>query len=291
MVVFIKKSSKFPRKSNPKLDQSASIAVKSFESYISESFNGLLSDQSHGSLTWFIPCFKFLQGINRAFAKLVKDLDYPLNKWKGDLAEDYLSHTLNILDTLNSISSSISHLGMSRLALCHAITLIHDSPSAALQHLKPVTPRKIESLDCKKKGVESFNCDKERVIYDAMVKMKEANLVIVRVLLCGLSEGSGDHLGLLNTVELEGFDLGFAGKLMVKEIEEVNVAVKKMKASLVEGKKSSKNELAAEELKRMLGELENLLEMVNKEANCFFSEVLARRSELIDCLRLPKSSS
>ncbi|XP_021738800.1 uncharacterized protein LOC110705265 [Chenopodium quinoa] len=291
MVLFTKRSTKFPRKSDPKLDNSQSVALKSFQSYLSESLNRLLSDKRYGSLSWFIPCFKFLQDKNRAFAKLVKDLDYPLSKWKGNLAEDYLSHTLNMLDALNSISSSISHLGISRLTLCHAVSLIPNSPSSALHHLKPIKPRKFEAGNCKKKGVESFNCDKERVIYEAMVKSKGIDLAISRVCLCGLSEGSEDHLGLLNSAEFEGFDLGFAENLMVKEIEEVNVAVKEIEADLIEGISCSKKKLDAEELKKMLGKLENLLELVNKEVNCFFSEVLAKRSELIDCLRLSKSSS
>ncbi|KNA12225.1 hypothetical protein SOVF_127860 [Spinacia oleracea] len=293
MVLFVKKSTKLLRTSNPKLDQSESKALKCFQSYLSESLNRLLSDKRHGSLSlsWFIPCFNFLQEINRAFTKLVKDLDHPFTKWKGDLAEDYLSHSLNILDALNSISSSISHLGNSRLTLCHAVSLIPNSSSSALHHLKPIKPRKIEPGNCKKKGVESFDCDKERAIYEAMVKLKGVNLVVFRVLLCGVSDGSVDHLGLLNSSELEGFDLGFGGNLMVKEIEEVNVTVKEVEDGLIEGRKSSNSKLAAEELKNKLGELENLLEMVNKEVNCLFSEVLARRSELINCLRLCKSNN
>ncbi|KAL2897577.1 Protein BPS1 chloroplastic [Bienertia sinuspersici] len=294
MVVLIKKSSKFRRKSNPKLDHSESIAQKSFQSYLSESLHRLLADQKHGSnslsLSWFIPCFKFLQGMNRAFAKLVKDLNYPISKWKGNFAEEYLSYTLNMLDALNSISSSISHVGISRLTLTHAISLISNSPSSAIQHLKPIIPRKVKVENPKNKGVGSFNCDEEKVIHEAMMKMKGINLLILRVLVSGLSEVNGD-LSWLNSAELEGFDLNFSDSLVVKEIEEVNEAVKRIKDGLVEEQLSSKNELVAEELKKKLGEIENLMEMVNKEVNCLFSEVLARRSELIDCLRLPKSSS
>lgn len=290
MVLLIKKSGKISRISNSKLDQSESIALNSFHSYLSENLHRLLADKRYGSLSWFIPCFKFLQGNNRAFAKLVKDLNYPVNKFKGNLAEDYLSYSLSILDALNSISSSISHLGISRLTLNHAISLIHSSPSSAIQHLKPIIPRKIEAGNCKKKSIGSFNCDKERVIYGAMSKMKEIDLVILRVLLCGLSEGTGD-LGWLNSAEMEGFNLGnFSEKLLVKEVDEVNEAVKKIEAGLVEEKKNYKYEFVAEELKKMLDELENLLEMVNKEVNCLFSEVLSRRSQLIDCLRLPRGN-
>ena len=293
MVLLIKKSSQFPRKSNKKLDQSQSIALKSFQSYLSESLNRVFAEKIHGSssisLNLYIPSFKLLQGINRAFSIFLKDLDYPIGKWKGKLAEDYLSYSLNLLDVLNSISSSISHVGISRLTLTHAISLIPNSLDSALHHLKPIKPRKIEGGNCKKSKDKCFDCDKEKIVHEAMMKMKGIELVIFRVLLCGLSEGIGD-LGLGNCVELESFDFGFDEKLMVKEIEKVNDLVKEIKDGLIEGSKSKRSEIVAQELKKMLEELENLLEMVNKEVQCLFSEVMAKRNELIDCLRLPSSS-
>ena len=155
--------------------------------------------------------------------------------------------------------------------------------------MKPIKPRKIEGGNCKKSKDKCFDCDKEKIVHEAMMKMKGIELVIFRVLLCGLSEGIGD-LGLGNCVELESFDFGFDEKLMVKEIEKVNDLVKEIKDGLIEGSKSKRSEIVAQELKKMLEELENLLEMVNKEVQCLFSEVMAKRNELIDCLRLPSSS-
>ena len=49
--------------------------------------------------------------INKAFAELAVDIDYPMNKWKVDSIEGYLNYTLSLLELLNSMSSSLSHPG------------------------------------------------------------------------------------------------------------------------------------------------------------------------------------
>ncbi|XP_074306308.1 protein BPS1, chloroplastic-like [Silene latifolia] len=296
MVVLISKLPIFLHKSKKsKLDQSESIAFQSFQSTLSENLHKLFSDHKNGlnyaslSLSWYIPSFKFIQGMNKAFAKLVKDLDYPVTKWQGKLGENYFSYTLNMLDVLNSISSSISNLGSSRLSISHAITLIASNPSSAIHHLKPIIPKKIKDFNSKDmSNVESFNCGKERVIHEAMMKMRSVDLLILKVLFRGLSGERIEENGWFNSGEFDGFNLGFGEEFVViKEIKEVNEVVKKIEGSLVGGKKSNKY-VETEELKRKLNEFESLIEMVEKEVNCLFSEVLARRNELINCFRLPK---
>ncbi|KAK9683028.1 hypothetical protein RND81_10G113600 [Saponaria officinalis] len=298
MVLLIKKLPNFPHKTkHHKLDQSKSIALQTFHSTTSENLHKLFSDHKNGlnyasiSLTWYIPCIKFIQGMNRAFAKFVKDLDYPLTKWKGNLGEDYFAYTLSMLDALNSISSSISHVGTCRLRLAHAITLISSNPASAIHQLKPIAVEKTKALDFKQVSeVKSLDGGKERVVLEAMMKMRSVVSSILKVLIRGLCGERDEEIGSINWGEFEGFDFGFGGEMIVvKEIKEVNEVVKKIEGCLVDGKKSKyEAEEKTEDLKRKLGELESLSEIVSKEIDCLFSEVLHRRNELINCFRLPK---
>ncbi|KAK9283126.1 hypothetical protein L1049_011357 [Liquidambar formosana] len=92
-------------------------------------------------------CLDLLPVINKAFPKLVVDIDCPISKWEDASAEGYLKYSLNLLEFLNSISSSLSYLGQARLALSHALSLVENSPSLPTGRLKAIQPSGF-SKDC-----------------------------------------------------------------------------------------------------------------------------------------------
>ncbi|KAL6524636.1 hypothetical protein OROHE_016307 [Orobanche hederae] len=76
-------------------------------------------------LTRFNTCFQLIQATNSAFAKLVVEIDHPMTQWGGKLTEDYLTYTLNLMELLNTVNSSISHLSQAKLPLHHAASLLY----------------------------------------------------------------------------------------------------------------------------------------------------------------------
>jgi len=74
------------------------------------------------------------------FVKLLVDIDYPMSKWNVDSIEVYLKYTMSLLEVLNSISSSLYHLGHARVSLAHGLNLVEKkkSLSLAIKHLKGI---------------------------------------------------------------------------------------------------------------------------------------------------------
>eukprot|EP00257_Ricinus_communis_P023877 XP_015583988.1 uncharacterized protein LOC107262485 [Ricinus communis] len=116
-----------------------SASLQAFRSDVSSSITRLLLNSKPGgleimSLEWIQECFQVLPFINKAFAKLVVEIDYHMSEWKAKSMEAYLKYSLDLLDLLNSISSSLSYLGQIRLALSHALSLVESSPSSGIEH-------------------------------------------------------------------------------------------------------------------------------------------------------------
>lgn len=67
-----------------------------------------------------------------------------MSQWKLDSIEEYLNYTVSVLELLNSISSSLSHLGQAMLSLSHGLNLTlvekEKSHSLARMYLKAIQP-------------------------------------------------------------------------------------------------------------------------------------------------------
>jgi hypothetical protein len=61
-----------------------------------------------------------------------------MSKWKSRSIEEHLKHSLSLVDLLNSISFSLSHLGQVRLSLAHVLSLVEGLPSLAIEHIKAI---------------------------------------------------------------------------------------------------------------------------------------------------------
>lgn len=277
-------------------------SLQAFHSDVSNCLNQILLNPNPGSeilsLFWFQRFFELFPAINKAFAKLVVRIDYPMSKWEVDFMEEYLNYSLSLLELLNSINASISHLGHARFSLSHALSLVEHSSSSAMEHLKAIQPLG-EGKACKEENKRSVRerpfSGKEEVSHQALMEMKSIGFWVCGIVLSGLSGNAQPYLEMRKLADssanssLKGLDAGVHEVIMErssipKEVKEVNDAVPCLLNAMVIGKGNN----AAEELKRRLEVLEKTLDSVQKEVEDLFSEVLAGRNELLDILRRRK---
>ena len=282
-----------------------SSSLLAFKSYVSKSIDQLALDLKPGSetlsLTWFGRCFDLLPLINKAFAKLVADIDYPMSKWEIFSIEGYyLSYTLSLLELLNSISSCFSHLGQASLSLVHGLTLVENSPSLATKpYLKAIQLQQGcfstnfgQDHDDEKRV---FFSGKEWIVHEAVKEMRSIGFWVCGVMLSCLYGDGKPYMELRKIAG--GFDGGSLvatldskiGEQLMKqrpifsEIKEVNNAVSNLLVASDEVRHD-----AAKELQTKLSVLEKLSDDIRKEVDNLFANVMTQRSELIDGFRLQK---
>ncbi|KAK7334764.1 hypothetical protein VNO80_26527 [Phaseolus coccineus] len=283
---------------HPQPEELSSSSLQAFKSHVSKSIDQLASDlkvrSETLSLTWFERCLGLLPLINEAFAKLVADMDYPMSKWEVGSTEGYLSYTLSLLELLNSVSSCLSHLGQARISLAHGLTLVEDSPSLAIKHLKGIQfqPGGFSANFGKDLEDTRVFSGKERVVHEAVKEMRSIGFWVCGVLLSGLYGDGEPYVELRNIAG--GFDSSLVATLDFKisesfvekmpifsEIKEVNDVV----ADLVACVEVRRHD-AAKELQTKLRVLEKLSDNIRKEVDNLFANVMTQRSELIDRFRL-----
>lgn len=282
-----------------------SSSLHAFKSHVSKFIAQLALDLKPGSsetlsLSWIGRFFGFLPMINKAFAELVVDIDYPMSKWEVDSIEGYLNYTLSLLELLNSMSSSLSHLGHARLSLAHGLSLLENSPSLARKHLKSIQPACFRTDF----GKEFYKEDdrtkifsgKEGVVHEALKEMKSIGLWVCGVLLSGLYSDGKAYMELRKIAG--GFDISPVFTLDLKiseqlvekmpifsEVKQLNIAVDDLVVASDE-----KRHDAAMEVQTKLRDFETILDDISKEVDDLFANVMAQRSELIDCFRLKKQA-
>ncbi|CAJ1958433.1 unnamed protein product [Sphenostylis stenocarpa] len=283
----------------PQPEQLSSSSLLAFKSHVSKSIDQLTSDLKARSetlsLTWFGRCLALLPLINKAFAKLVADMDYPMSKWEVGLTEGYLSYTLSLLDLLNSISSCLSHLGQARMSLAHGLNLLENSPSLARKHLKGIQfqPGGFSTNCGKDLSKARVFSDKENMVHEAVKEMRSIGFWVCGVMLSGLYGDEKTYMELRKIAG--GFDSSLVATLDFKiseqfmektsifsEIKEVNDAV----ADLVASDKVRYDVVT--ELQTKLRLLENLSDNISMEVDNLFANVMAQRSKLIDGFRLQR---
>lgn len=173
---------------HPKPPEVLSASINAFRSDVSICLNRILSNSKDGSeifsLEWFRLCFEILPRINQDFAKLVVDIDYPMNRWEAASMEEYFGYSLNLLEFLNCISSALSRLGNARLPLHHALNLLENSPPEAIKHLKAIKVESFEnSLKKRGNGGEKFCSGKEKVIREALKEIQSIGFLVSGALL------------------------------------------------------------------------------------------------------------
>ncbi|KAL2461203.1 Protein BPS1 [Abeliophyllum distichum] len=245
------------------------------------------------SLAWVQKCFGVLDMINRDFARLVVEIDYPMTAWGGTATEEFLNYSLHFLDLLNSITSSVSHLSQAKISLFYALSLVEKSPSSAKENLLQIQPKrsiklkedfKVEGLS----GIEEISCfGKEFVILQALSAMKSIEFWVLDAILSGLetrkSAGNfnGSNTNCLNSRFYEEMNEKPGA---MEEVRGVNDAATRLAVAL----STERCNEAAKELKRRLDVLENSLQEIEKQTKSLFSQVLATRNQLLENFRFKR---
>ncbi|CAK8534464.1 unnamed protein product [Lathyrus sativus] len=265
----------------------------SFQSHVSKLISQLaleLKPESNLSLSWFQRCFGLLPFINKAFAKLLVDNDYPITQWDVDSIEEYLNYTMSLLELLNSISSSLSHIGQATLSLAHGLNMTLAETEARM-YLKAIQPSGCyrtnfsRHLHTKDKKAKIFSGHKW-IVDEGLKEMKSIGFWVCGVLLSCLYGDCKPYMELRKTAG--GFENSLVGildfkiseKLVKKkpsfcEIEEMNNGV----ALLVDGDEVRHD--AAKDLQGKLCELKKLFDDISQEVDHLFNDVMIQRTKLV----------
>lgn len=281
-----------------------SASLQEFHSEVSKFIGQLALDLKPGfevlSLSWIEKCLGVIPFTNKAFAKLVVDIDYPMSTWEVDSIEGYLSYSLCLLELFNSISYALSHLGQARLSLSHGLSLLENSPSLATRHLKAIqlgcfSTNFGKELHTQGGKTEIFS-GKEMVIHEALKEMKSIGIWVCGILLSGLYGNCKPYMEIKKMAG--GFDgssvLILDSKIseqltekvpILKEVKELNDAVADLLVDLDEVKND-----VVKDLKTKLDVFEKLSDVVKTEVDDLFAKVMSQRTELVDCYRVIKRS-
>ncbi|XP_028760564.1 protein BPS1, chloroplastic-like [Neltuma alba] len=273
-----------------------SSSLQAFRSIASNSISQLPQSEIL-SLLWIHKFLGLLPSINRAFAKLLVDIDYPMSSWDSESVQLFLRYSVNLLDLFNSISSCLSHLGQARMSLCHGLSLLENSPSSAMKHLKPIPPGRFNlsfDEDTKAEDREAKDCSgKQMVVHEAVNELKRIVFWVCGIFLSGLCSEWKPYLEMRKitggfddssvfTLDSRINELMLIEKMPVlKEIEEINGSV----ANLLAASDAEKLD-ASMELQKELHVLEKLMDDASKEVDELFGNVMTQRNELIDCFRI-----
>lgn len=272
-------------------------SLQAFRSQVSEKLNRLLESLKLGSeflsLTWVHECLHMLPMINYDFAKLMVEIEYAMSTWESSSIDEYLDYTINLLELLNSISSSLSHVNHARVLLVHALSLMESSPVIAIERMK-----EIKKHDCVKefKAMKGDHMErngngneKEWIFHEAMMVLRSIGLWVCGVVLLAFQNDDKPIMemmknGVFVDSSLMALDTIVKKKFMeeggfVKEVEGVNESVRLVVAS---GIIDSKDGM---ELRRRLELFGNGLKCLKDEEEGLFGSVMAARNEVLETLR------
>jgi len=211
------------------------------------------------------------------------DIDYPISKWEVASGEEYLKYSLILLELFNSISSSLANHGQARLSLAHALSLVEDSPSSAIERLKAVEPRSV-SKDLREgteDATERICSGEEGVMREALTVMRSIGFWVCGIVLSCLCSDCKPYL------EMRKWVAGLENSSFVELDSSIREIVME-KGSVLKEVKELKYSEAAKEMEGKLEVYEKLVDSLKDEVDHLFSEVLAARNKLVDCLRHPK---
>ncbi|MBA0688696.1 hypothetical protein Goari_006465, partial [Gossypium aridum] len=218
--------------------------------------------------------YELLSLINTAFAKLVVDIDYPVNRWEVTSLHQYLNYSFHLLELLKSVSSSLSHLTHARLSFALALILLQNSPSLAIKHLKAIQPQG-SSKDYRGQQ-DREDGDKYSNFSSFPWKEKLAKPYLEIKQLIATSNSAS-----LNLVDSCISDVIVEKGEILREVKELNNAAASLASAVVSGKSSH----AAKDLETRLGVFGKQQEALEKQVHYLFSKVFAAQKKLLLSVR------
>ncbi|XP_023768212.1 protein BPS1, chloroplastic [Lactuca sativa] len=242
------------------------------------------------SIKWIHQCFRILPILNNEFAKLMGEIDYPVSSWEACSIEEYLDYTISMLELLNAISSSLSHLNQARVSLSHALSLMKNSPGFDVERLREITVHdSVKGIKGSEGNGERNRNEKEWIFHEGMMVLRSTGFWTCGVVLSGLKSDARPIMEIMGTgmvvdCSLIRFDSMFRKKIteergLVKELEEVNETLRMI---VLKGVGDSD---AVIELKRRLDVIGNGVKGLKEEEEGLFAEFMAARNKVLETLR------
>lgn len=187
------------------------------------------------------------------------------------------------MELLNAVNSSVSHLSQAKLPLHHAVILLRNSPSSdQSKYLKKIAPKRIIKefkFERPVKVQEKPGCDQESVLLQALIVSKKVGFLALGFVVSGLCGDAKPYMDIRNFVGV--FDDSVVKDLdsrLCKEVAGIMGEVKEVNNAICDGRCSQ----TVDELKRRLKVLESSIQIVEKQSNNLFSQVLSTRNKLLD---------
>ncbi|KAK8264551.1 hypothetical protein V6Z11_D12G117400 [Gossypium hirsutum] len=241
------------------------------------------------SFLWIQQCYELLSLINTAFAKLVVDIDYycntpnlvktgllqPVNCWEVTSLHQHLNYSFHLLELLKSVSSSLSHLTHARLSFALALTLLQNSPSLAIKHLKAIQPQGSSKDYRGQQDREDGKASNQALMEIKKIGFWAKPYLEIKQLIATSNSAS------LNLVDSCISDVIVEKGEILREVKELNNAAASLASAIVSGKSSD----AAKDLETRLGVFGKQQEALEKQVHYLFSKVFAARKELLLSVR------
>lgn len=278
------------------------VSLQAFRSHVSNSLAELMLNSDPGSellsIKWLHECFEVLPIVNKAFAKLVVEMDYPMTKWEVSCMEEYLSYSLSLLDSLNSISSALSQLSQARVMLSHALS-VNESLSNKYKSLNKIMYKEFSDDrkvingigESKRKSVGG----KELVLHEALKVLKSIGSWVCSVVISGLCSDVEPYMKMkkaakrsvsspLIALDSIVYKKIVENKEVLKEMKEVNDALECHVSATANGESPD----FAQELQGRFEAIAKAQTGIQGAVDLLFSYSLTLRNELIHTLRQKK---
>lgn len=179
------------------------------------------------------------------------------------------------MELLNAVNSSLSHLSQAKLSLHHAL----NSPSSDhFKYLKKIPPKEFKFVR-PVKVEEKLGCDEEYVLLQALIVSKKIGFLALGFVVSGLCCDAKPYMDARKFSG--GFDDSVIKDLdsrLCKEVAGIMGEVNNACAAM-------SSDGSVDELKRRLKVLENSIQIIGKQSNTLFSQVLSTRNKLLDNFR------
>ncbi|KAI5647207.1 hypothetical protein M9H77_33212 [Catharanthus roseus] len=294
--------------------------LTSFEEKLAERLRQLRprDKQEVLSLSWMRCAMETLSAIHTDIKAFITALELPVCDWDEKWVDVYLDNSVKLLDICIAFSSELSRLNQGHLFLQCVLHNLESSSSKQFlraqssldgwrQHISSKNPRLDNCFNIMDNLVETLNLPKIRnsakgkILMQAMYGVRLVTVFICNVFAAAFSGSAKRLLDLhpLETclwssafVELQSFinveirNIYSSGKATVlKELEAVEVSVKKIYPIVQEGENTERLENLTTDLGKNADNLSNGLDVLAKEVDGFFQIVLTGRDALLGNLR------
>ncbi|KAL6982075.1 hypothetical protein U1Q18_023691 [Sarracenia purpurea var. burkii] len=275
------------------------------------------------SLSWMRLAMELLCQTHIDIKTLITELELPVSDWDDKWVDVYLDNSVKLLDMCIAFGSEISRLNQGRLLLQCTLHKLDDRPSKAFssldgwrQHISSKNPRLencfaiINSLTETLNPPKVKNSAKGKVLMRAMYGVKVITLFVCSIFAAAFSD-SADKLVDLWVSEpclwAEAFAdvhdfvneqirniLSSGSGTVLKELEAVNICVKKLHFMIQDGVGPSEAEArqnVISDLGKRSEKLSQGLDLLTKQVDGFFQIVITGRDALLSNLRVGNNAT